>query len=74
MSGWVELRCSRSLKGKLHPEARVIEIACSQGRKEHERRHGAHAFDWFDADTGRRLNYLEVRFRLVRCRVAGLAA
>ena len=71
MSGWVELRCARSLKGKLHPEARIIEIACHQGRKT---RHGTHAFDWFDADTGRRLHYLEVRFRLFRYRLSVVAA
>lgn len=74
MDGWVELRCVRSLKGKLHPEARIIEIACSQGRKEYQARHGRHAFDWFDADTGRRLSFLEVKFRLARYRLAVLAA
>lgn len=73
MDGWVELRCVRSLKGKLHPEARIIEIACTQGRKDHTRR-DRHGFDWFDADTGRRLSYLEVRFRLMRYRIAVLAA
>lgn len=63
MNGWIELRCDRSLKAKLHPEARIIEVACHQGRKT---RHGTHAFDWFDADTGRKLSYLEVRFREYR--------
>jgi hypothetical protein len=71
VNGWVELRCARSLKGKLHVEARIIEIACHQGSKT---RHGTHAFDWFDADTGRRMHYLEVRFRLVRYRITTMAA
>ena len=61
MDGWIDMRCRWKLKGRLHPKARIIEIACQQGRKT---RRGTHGFDWFDAGTGRKLHYLEVRFRL----------
>lgn len=71
MTDWVELRCRWSMKGKLHPEARIIEIACRQGRKTGR---GSHAVDYFDADTGRNLSLLEVKFRLARYRIAVLAA
>lgn len=67
MSGWVELRCRWKLQGRLHPQARIIEIACRQGRKTGR---GSHDMDYFDADTGRQLHYIEVRFRLVRSFVA----
>lgn len=71
MDGWVEMRCRWQLKGRLHPEARMIEIACRQGRKTGR---GSHALDYFDADTGRQLHYLEVRFRLARYRVFAMIA
>lgn len=59
MTGWVELRCPRSLKAKLHVEAGIIEIKCQHGRDR-----GGHAFDWFCTRTGRRLSERDVNIRL----------
>lgn len=59
MTGWVELRCPRSMKAKLHIEAGIIEIKCQHGRNQ-----GGHEFDWFCTRTGRLLTEREVNNRL----------